>query len=781
MAEITYVFPSDQGDITVPPETALTYKDFEILGRGTQNWGDEVFGNFIKTADKLDGKVSKVTGKELSENDFTNVLKTKLDGIEDNATADQTKTDIDALGIDAATVNGLTVDTAVPADAVFTDTVYTKPIAEPISYITGLQAELDSKSEAVTGIIEADANGNIVFEGNLVPSIADTFTIGTPTMPVQDLYVGANSLYVDGQKVIQSEAGTIVVTADLDQNVQLKTAGGGDIEFYPSGTGAIQLKGSVQIPSTETLMTSDNGALQIGNDVVIDGSLTADNILTEETITTLSINANVLTYTKEDGTTDTIDLNMYLDDSNLARIVAGQMGSTGIATFTRDDSSTFTVDMSVLLDDTVLTEADIAFMGFTKVTDYYTQAQVESKIVELSPPATKEHVDSLGVDAATVNGKTVNTSVPLNAVFTDTVYTKPSSEPISYISGLQTELNGKLETETVTSLTVVGNEIRYTNESGTVQTIDLTSYLDDTNLARLVSGTYDSVTKELVFTRDDASEIRIDSSMFFDDTNIVTSVAGKVGTVTLTKGDVGLGDVDNTSDINKPISTATQIALNGKVDDSQVLTNVPTNAVFTDTVYDDSALTATVATKADISSVPTAVSQLTNDAGYLTSETDSQTLSLTGDILAISNGNSVDLGQFMDDTQLTKIEIDAMGVDAGTVNGKTVETSVPVGAVFTDTVYSKPASEPISYITNLQSALDNKVDDSQVLTNVPANAVFTDTQLSDADIAAMGYKKTDNDTIYDDTALSGRVTTLETADANHGTLTDFITAMTAAK
>ena len=46
--------------------------------------------------------------------------------------------------------------------------------------------------------------------------------------------------------------------------------------------------------------------------------------------------------------------------------------------------------------------------------------------------------------------------------------------------------------------------------------------------------------------------------------NDVTSVAGKSGAVTLAKGDVGLGNADNTSDANKPISTATQTALNGK-------------------------------------------------------------------------------------------------------------------------------------------------------------------------------------------------------------------------
>jgi len=45
----------------------------------------------------------------------------------------------------------------------------------------------------------------------------------------------------------------------------------------------------------------------------------------------------------------------------------------------------------------------------------------------------------------------------------------------------------------------------------------------------------------------------------------VTSVAGKVGVVTLVKADVGLGLVDNTSDANKPVSTAQQAALDLKL------------------------------------------------------------------------------------------------------------------------------------------------------------------------------------------------------------------------
>lgn len=52
-----------------------------------------------------------------------------------------------------------------------------------------------------------------------------------------------------------------------------------------------------------------------------------------------------------------------------------------------------------------------------------------------------------------------------------------------------------------------------------------------------------------------------------DNTDDVLSVNGSTGVVVLTASDIGLSNVDNTSDANKPISTATQTALDGKKDD----------------------------------------------------------------------------------------------------------------------------------------------------------------------------------------------------------------------
>lgn len=94
--------------------------------------------------------------------------------------------------------------------------------------------------------------------------------------------------------------------------------------------------------------------------------------------------------------------------------------------------------------------------------------------------------------------------------------------------------------------------------------------------------------------------------------NTVTSVAGKTGAVTLTKSDVGLANVDNTSDANKPVSTAQQTALNLKADlASPALTGIPTTPTaaagtnttqIASTAFANTAAINAAATKADLNS-----------------------------------------------------------------------------------------------------------------------------------------------------------------------------------
>ncbi|GGN40131.1 hypothetical protein FHR83_007114 [Actinoplanes campanulatus] len=60
----------------------------------------------------------------------------------------------------------------------------------------------------------------------------------------------------------------------------------------------------------------------------------------------------------------------------------------------------------------------------------------------------------------------------------------------------------------------------------------------------------------------------------------VTSVNSQTGVIVLGKGDVGLGNADNTPDISKPISAATQSALNAKAD-AATLANYATSSSVT--------------------------------------------------------------------------------------------------------------------------------------------------------------------------------------------------------
>ena len=109
-------------------------------------------------------------------------------------------------------------------------------------------------------------------------------------------------------------------------------------------------------------------------------------------LTTLTINANVLQCTAEDGNTTDIDLSTYLDDTNLARIAGGTLAAgTGIATFSRDDGSTFTLDLSALLDDTVVTiVADL-----TSTDDTAALAASQGKILNDRINVTNTAVNSL--------------------------------------------------------------------------------------------------------------------------------------------------------------------------------------------------------------------------------------------------------------------------------------------------------------------------------------------------------------------------------------------------
>ena len=106
------------------------------------------------------------------------------------------------------------------------------------------------------------------------------------------------------------------------------------------------------LTETPTLFDGDYNSLT--NTPTAVSAFTNDaGYLTTETTTVLSIESNILSYVDEAGNTTNIDLSLYLDDTNLARVASGTVDAEGIATFTRDDATTFSVDFSTLLNVTL--------------------------------------------------------------------------------------------------------------------------------------------------------------------------------------------------------------------------------------------------------------------------------------------------------------------------------------------------------------------------------------------------------------------------------------------
>lgn len=112
--------------------------------------------------------------------------------------------------------------------------------------------------------------GNATVTGNILPSADNTYDLGSASYTWKDVYVGPGSLYVNGQKVLEDSSGTIIVSADSDQNLQMKTAGSGDIEFNPSGTGVIQAKGTLQMLDGKLITNSAGNNVAFGNNISVD-------------------------------------------------------------------------------------------------------------------------------------------------------------------------------------------------------------------------------------------------------------------------------------------------------------------------------------------------------------------------------------------------------------------------------------------------------------------------------------------------------------------------------
>jgi hypothetical protein len=239
-----------------------------------------------------------------------------------------------------------------------------------------------------------------------------------------------------------------------------------------------------------------------------------------------------------------------------------------------------------------------------------------------------------GLTKATVGLGNVENTSDLTKVISSAAQTalnlKANDNAVVHLTG--TESIGGQKTFS-TGITLNGSDLntRLTSDESTISSHTSSISTLNTNVTNLQTKTsniaYDSGTNTTTFN--DKVKIQLDGSLNGNTTigNASTDILTVNATTTfnstvngLTKSTVGLSNIDNTSDVNKPVSTAQQTALNLKANDNAVVHLTGGESIGGQKTFSSSPIVPTVS-QADNSTkvastayVDTAVSNLINSA-----------------------------------------------------------------------------------------------------------------------------------------------------------------------
>lgn len=306
--------------------------------------------------------------------------------------------------------------------------------------------------------------------------------------------------------------------------------------------------------------------------------------------------------------TTSVQTSLSLADTALqAAPVSSVAGKTGVVTLTKADVGLSNIDNTADANKPVSVATQSALNAKANTTDVYTKSQADTLLGAKANSSSLASVATSG-DYADLTNKPSIPAAQVNADWNATsgvaqILNKPTIPTIPVTSvntktgdvvltasdvGAATAAQGALADSAVQKASGL-NRLYARNSSGVETTIGFgeTASTGTIPFRGATSGTFSVAaptdgthvaTKNYVDTAltakaDSSALATVATSGSYNDltnkptipTAAVNSVAGRTGDVTLAKADVGLGNVDNTSDVNKPVSTAVQTALSSKV------------------------------------------------------------------------------------------------------------------------------------------------------------------------------------------------------------------------
>lgn len=220
-------------------------------------------------------------------------------------------------------------------------------------------------------------------------------------------------------------------------------------------------------------------------------------------------------------------------------------------------------------------------------------------------------LDSSSTNSVTAGGHTHSITVTQTDVGLSNVdNTSDANKPVSIDQ--QAALDLKID---VSEKGIAGG-VATLDVSGLIPNNQLPSFVDDVlEVADFASLPVEGETGKIYVTLDDNKTYRWSGSAYvYITSGAVDSVNGQTGVVNLVKADVGLGNVDNTSDANKPISTAQQAEFDLKADlNSPTFTGTPTAPTPT-TGNDTTAIATTAFVQNTVNAISSGVSSVSGNA-----------------------------------------------------------------------------------------------------------------------------------------------------------------------
>ena len=528
-------------------------------------------------------KVDKVAGKGLSTNDFTNTLKTKLDGIqagaEVNVNADWNATSGDAQILNKPTLTNGTV-TSVGVTAGTGISVSGSPITSSGSItVTNSAPDQVVALTAGSGIAVTGTYPNFTITNN-APS-GGTVTSVTATAPMSS--TGGATPNLSMSSANGTTNGYLLSSDWLIFNGKFNTPtgttlqyvrGDGSLATFPAITSGTVTSVGLTMPSAFNVASSPvttSGTLAVTGAGTVSEYVRGDGSLA--TFPTIPVTSGFVPYT---GATTDVDLGTHNLTADHIALNVNPSGA-GYVVGATQWNNTIGSSETLLKGGTVSLKngVDLVARVVNKVTPNTTLTKAAYQAVRVSGAQGQR----LAVEFAQANND--NNSADTIGIVCETIATNQEGfiQTVGQLEDINT--TGSLQGETwidgdvlYLSPTTAGalTNIKPTGATGHIVVMGYVEYAHASSgkiYVKIMNG----------WELDELHNVYI-TSPTDNQALIYESASSLWKNETVDKTFVGLGNVDNTSDANKPISTDTQTALNAK-QDTLTLTTTGTSGAAT--------------------------------------------------------------------------------------------------------------------------------------------------------------------------------------------------------